>query len=183
MPYNVAPNPNDPDVAVGLPIGSLVLWAAATAPPGYLFCDGTAVSRSTYAHLFSIISTIFGVGNGTTTFNVPNTSGKVVRGVNATYTLASTGGADTVTLAANQLPNHGHTITDPTHFHNAVGLGTGYTAADGGNGNRASIAPTAAASTGITIADSLLLAGVQVTQVATSLVNPYIAINYIIKFG
>lgn len=182
MSFCVAPNETDTPFS-GVPIGSMLLWGAPTAPSGYLLCDGSAINRISYALLFAVLGTTWGSGDGTTTFNVPNTSGKVVRGVNVTYALTSTGGADTVTLAANQLPNHGHTITDPTHFHSAVGLGTGYTAADGGNGNRASVAPTAAASTGITIADSLLLAGVQVSQVATSLVNAYVGINYIIKSG
>ena len=182
--YNVAPNPNDPGVSGVLPVGALVLWGTMTAPPGYLMCDGGTYSTTTYAHLFSVIGTTFGDGNGpgTNTFSVPNTSQKTIRGVGAApFTLATAGGNDTITLVANQLPNHGHTITDPTHTHDAVGLGLGYTAADGSNGNRASLAPTAAASTGITIADSLLSGGVQVTQFATTITNPYIAINYIIK--
>lgn len=55
--------------------GVVVMYGAAAAPTGWLLCDGTAVSRTTYARLFAVISTTFGVGNGTTTFNVPDFRG------------------------------------------------------------------------------------------------------------
>lgn len=54
-----------------IPIGGVVAYAGAVAPPGYLECDGSAVSRTTYAALFSVISDVWGVGDGSTTFNVP----------------------------------------------------------------------------------------------------------------
>lgn len=53
-------------------VGSVSAYAAASAPAGYLLCDGAAVSRTTYARLFSLVGTTFGVGDGSTTFNVPN---------------------------------------------------------------------------------------------------------------
>ena len=179
--YNVAPNPND-SVGGMFPIGSMLLWSTSTAPSGFLLCNGQAVSRTAFAPLFAVIGTTWGIGDNSTTFNVPNTAGRVVRGVNGTYTQALTGGAESVTLAANQLPNHAHTITDPGHTHPAVFQGTGYTASDGGNGNRADFpGATSSSVTGITINDSLTLGGVQQTQVATSIVNSFIAINHIIK--
>lgn len=52
--------------------GSILFWPVATAPVGWLLCDGAAVSRTTYAALFSLIGEDFGAGNGTTTFNVPD---------------------------------------------------------------------------------------------------------------
>ncbi len=58
-------------------------YAATSAPTGWLLCDGTAVSRSTYAALFSAISTTFGAGDGSTTFNVPDLRGKTVLGYGA----------------------------------------------------------------------------------------------------
>jgi microcystin-dependent protein len=60
-----------------LPVGSLVSYAGATAPEGYLLCDGTSVSRTTYATLFSVLSTTYGAGDGTTTFNLPDLRGRM----------------------------------------------------------------------------------------------------------
>lgn len=62
------------------PPGSFIHSARSTAPTGYLLCDGSAVSRTTYAKLFAAIGTTYGAGNGTTTFNLPNTSGLFFRG-------------------------------------------------------------------------------------------------------
>jgi microcystin-dependent protein len=56
-------------------------YGSATAPTGWLLCNGQAVSRTTYAALFNVIGTAFGVGNGTTTFNVPDFQGRFLRGV------------------------------------------------------------------------------------------------------
>lgn len=58
----------------GNPTGTMLIWPTASAPTGYLLCDGTAVSRSTYSVLFALISTTYGVGDGSTTFNLPNLS-------------------------------------------------------------------------------------------------------------
>jgi len=65
------------------PTGAILMWAlGASAPPsGYLYCNGQAVSRTTYAALFSAINTTYGVGDGSTTFNVPNFQGLVPRGI------------------------------------------------------------------------------------------------------
>ena len=81
-------------------VGAIKPWGKATAPDGYLLCDGTAVSRTTYADLFGVLSTTYGVGNGSTTFNVPDLQGKTPQGYDgSTYNLAGTGGANTVTVA------------------------------------------------------------------------------------
>jgi microcystin-dependent protein len=56
----------------GIPTGTITPWSQATPPTGFLECDGTAVSRSTYAALFAIISDTYGAGDGSTTFNLPN---------------------------------------------------------------------------------------------------------------
>ena len=60
------------------PIGTIVSTGGATAPTNWLLCDGAAVSRTTYADLFTIIGTAYGVGNGTTTFNVPDSTGTII---------------------------------------------------------------------------------------------------------
>lgn len=78
--------------------GSVQMWAAATAPSGYLFCSGQAVSRTTYSALFAIIGTTFGVGDGSTTFNVPNFSGSMPIGVTASNSSSFTGSISGTTL-------------------------------------------------------------------------------------
>jgi len=74
-----------------VPTGGMIDWTTTTAPTGWLLCNGAAVSRSTYATLFAVIGTTYGVGNGSTTFNVPNTVDKFIRG-SATIVLSA--GAD-----------------------------------------------------------------------------------------
>ena len=81
-------------------VGTIKPWPKATAPAGYLLCNGSAVSRTTYADLFAITSTTYGAGDTSTTFNVPQLQGKTPQGYDGnTYNLAATGGANTVTVS------------------------------------------------------------------------------------
>jgi microcystin-dependent protein len=81
-------------------VGTIKPWPKATAPSGYLLCDGTAVSRATYAELYAVTGDTYGAGNGSTTFNVPQLQGKTPQGYDGnTYNLAGTGGANTVTVS------------------------------------------------------------------------------------
>ena len=80
-------------------VGTIKPWGKATAPNGYLLCDGSAVSRTTYADLFTVIGTTYGTGDNSTTFNVPDLQGKFPQGKSGTTNLATTGGANTVTVA------------------------------------------------------------------------------------
>ena len=74
-------------------VGSIKPFGGSTSPSGWLLCDGTAISRTTYSALFSIISTGFGVGDGSTTFNVPNGQGVFLRGAGSqTINARSKGG-------------------------------------------------------------------------------------------
>jgi microcystin-dependent protein len=77
--------------STGVPTGSIFMWGTASAPTGYLFCNGTAVSRTTYSALFALIATTFGVGDGSTTFNLPNFSGSMPIGVTAGTSSSFTG--------------------------------------------------------------------------------------------
>ncbi len=99
-------------------VGAIKPWTKAAAPDGYLLCNGGAVSRSTYADLFAVISTTYGAGDGSTTFNVPQLQGKIPQGYDGnTYNLAGTGGANTITVvvtnnqAATNDSNQAVTVT------------------------------------------------------------------------
>lgn len=100
------------DVNQSAPPGVISMYAAAAAPTGWLLCDGSAVSRAANAALFSAISTTYGVGDGSTTFNLPNLQGRVPVGKNGgTFNpLGSTGGEETHALTVPEMPSHNHTL-------------------------------------------------------------------------
>lgn len=97
------------------PAGIVMTYGGATAPQGWLLCDGAAVSRSAYATLFGVIGTTYGAGDGSTTFNLPDLSGRVAIGPSQSHALASTGGTTTETLLESNLPVHTHEV--PQHGH------------------------------------------------------------------
>jgi len=66
-----------------IPTGSIFTFPIATPPTGYLICDGSAISRTTYAELFIVLGTTYGAGDGSTTFNLPDYRGQFLRGLNA----------------------------------------------------------------------------------------------------
>ena len=65
---------------VGLPPGMVAPFGMSSAPTGWLECDGSAISRTTYATLFTAVGTTHGVGDGSTTFNLPDLRGEFIRG-------------------------------------------------------------------------------------------------------
>lgn len=93
--------------------GEIKIWSTNTAPTWYLLCDGSAVSRTTYGWLFTVISTTYGTGDWSTTFNLPNLKGRIPVGRDSWQTefdtLAETGGAKTHTLIESEMPAHTHT--------------------------------------------------------------------------
>lgn len=95
------------------PIGAMMPFAGSvsTPPTGWLSCDGSAVSRTTYAVLYAVVGTTYGAGNGTTTFNLPNLQNRVPVGSGSSYTRGQTGGTSTVTLTDSQMPSHGHSLS------------------------------------------------------------------------
>ena len=74
-----------------LPIGSVIASATNTTPDGYLICNGAAISRTTYAALFNAIGTIFGNGDGSTTFNLPNLIDRFIQGSETVGTVLDAG--------------------------------------------------------------------------------------------
>lgn len=115
-----------------IPTGSVLAFSGSSAPTNFLLCDGSAVSRSTYAALFSLVGTTYGVGDGSTTFNVPNLKGRTIIGVDsgaAVLTAAPTRGTalgeEKHTLITGELPVHTHTINDTGHTHTVSGTNNG----------------------------------------------------------
>jgi microcystin-dependent protein len=154
------------------PTGGIMMWTTGTAPTGWLLCAGTAVSRSTYAALFAVIGTTFGVGDGSTTFNVPNYTNRTPYGT----TVGATGGtADAVVVSHT----HTATVDDPGHTHTGE-VGTFDTSdnAQGGGGRPTPKGRTtiSTSTTGITVANSTT--GVSGTNAN---LPPYLGINFIIK--
>jgi len=94
--------------ASGIPTGGGCDWYAATAPTGYLLCDGSAVSRTTYSALFSVIGTTWGAGDGSSTFNLPDTRGRIIVGLGSHSDVAALGQSDGAALA-NRRVKHSHT--------------------------------------------------------------------------
>jgi hypothetical protein len=111
-----------------IPVGMLSPYAGTSAPANWLLCDGSAVSRTTYAALFAVTSTAYGVGDGSTTFNVPDLRGRVPAGLDnmggtpagrltaagsgiTGTTLGANGGTETHTLTVAQMPTHSHGVS------------------------------------------------------------------------
>jgi len=103
------------EIANGVPAGSVFTFATSTVPSGYLECNGAAVSRSTYASLFSSISTTWGTGDGSSTFNLPDLRGQFVRGWDNSAGVDS--GRSFASSQTDQNKQHTHSVTDPGHFH------------------------------------------------------------------
>lgn len=168
----------------GLNTGLIIPWSTTTAPSGFLECDGTAVSRSTYAALFAVVGTTYGSGNGSTTFNLPDLTDKTVvsRSTANSKSLAQTGGANTVTPTGNISGSTGSTTLTssqiPSHSHNAVGrlCCAGTPGLNNGQGTNCS----STGSTGGGQSHSHNLTANFVGS-STSVLQPYLVLMYIIK--
>lgn len=150
----------DDQVTAGstIPVGTIFPYAGATAPSGYLLCDGSEVSRTAYDDLFTVISTAYGVGDGSITFNLPDLTGRVPVGKDSLETdfssLGKTGGESTHTLTINEMPVHSHTCNNA--YSTNGGTTAGATDSPGNTGNAGS-------------------------GEAHNNLQPYLVINYIIK--
>jgi len=156
--------------------GSIQLWPTASAPSGYLLCNGSAVSRTTYATLFAVIGTTFGAGDTTTTFNLPNYVDKMPIGAGTIAALAATGGSKDAIVVSH---THTATVTDPGHNHTFQYAPANYTITGGPspiNSNRDGTGTTSTATTGITVANSTT--GSSGTNAN---LPPYLSISFIIK--
>ena len=102
-------------------VGEIKMWGTGTAPMGYLLCNGAAVSRATYSALFTLLSTTFGVGDGATTFNVPDFRDRMPIGAGTTYSANSSGGSANAVVVSH---THTATSTDAGHVHGVDAFAT-----------------------------------------------------------
>lgn len=182
------------------PIGTVSPYVGGVDPAGgtWLLMDGRAISRTTYAGLFTLIGTAYGVGDGVTTFNIPNAAERVIVGHSATQTLITQydcrvlGGAvgegkHTMLLAEIASHNHPVFLNDPGHSHtsseqsttNAPSTTTAFGQVSPGN--------TGTSTTGVTVRDTAGGGGTA-NQTATAgsatpfnVVQPGLVLNYIIR--
>lgn len=96
-------------------VGNIIAFTGQTIPEGYMNCDGSAVSRVEYSELFNTIGTTYGDGDGSTTFNLPNLSGRVAVGVSQNYVEGSVGGEETHLITSLETASHTHVIPEHTH--------------------------------------------------------------------
>jgi microcystin-dependent protein len=162
-------------------LGEMINRAANVAPSAsWLLCDGSAISRTTYATLFALIGTSYGAGNGSTTFNIPDFRGKTTRGYhsgNATFDAFVSGGADSVTLVENNIPEHTHTFTaanQDTGINSVHTGGTNVGYVQGGNSGATFIEDITVDVTGTTDVNVT-------TESAVDIKNPYLVVFTFIK--
>jgi microcystin-dependent protein len=154
------------------PVGAVLPYAGASAPSQFLLCDGSAISRTNYSALFTAIGTVYGAGNGTTTFNLPDLRGRIPVGKSTDTefdVLGETGGAKTHTLDATQMPVHAHSFNsgaDTYGFARMSAQANQYLAGSGSTRIKEDYTTIANAGGGL----------------AHNNIQPYITLNYIIRY-
>ena len=169
-----------------VPTGGLLMWTGAVnaVPTGWLLCDGSEVSQTTYADLYAVIGSTFGTPVTNTNFILPNLVDKFVAGVGSsgTYSVGTTGGADSVTLTTDEIPAHNHTatstVTDPGHNHTYTQLIAGGPSGDSNHEGTPQTTNTSTSTTGITVATTLADTGGGSSHENRP---PFVAMGYIIK--
>jgi len=126
------------------PVGTIYLWGGTKAALSdwAVLCDGAAISRTDFSSLFDVVGTQFGIGDGSTTFNVPDLEDKFGRGAPSGSDSGGTGGADAVTLTSAQagVGAHSHGTVNPTSTNLNTGGGSQQYATSGGSTGSASAA-------------------------------------------
>jgi microcystin-dependent protein len=115
---------------IGWRTGDIKATAVQTAPDGWLMCNGQAISRAVFAALFEAIDVVFGAGNGTTTFNVPDLRNAFPMGAANAAALGLRGGERDHVLSVAELAHHAHAVNDPTHAHALADPGHGHGVGD-----------------------------------------------------
>lgn len=156
----------------GVPTGTIQIWSGSNTniPEGWLLCDGSTVSRTNYARLFTAIGTTYGTGDGSSTFNLPNLKGRIPVGYDQSQTefnsLAKTGGAKLKDFS------HKHTMTLFGYgYQDGMSFRPGQLAAGSNeNNDHSALGATGTVYTGTSGSS------------AQDVLNPYITLNYIIKY-
>ena len=152
-------------VPSGIPTGALTMFGATVAPSGWLLCDGSAVSRTSFSALFGVLATTYGVGDGSTTFNVPDLRGRVPVGLGTNGSVSSLNQNDGQTVA-NRRPHHRTSMSTISYRGSSGTNGTNAFALD-------AVVDGAIAPPGLTIGTS---------NASDALDTPsFIVVNYIIK--
>lgn len=170
-----------------VPVGTMFPFAGADAPSGYLVCDGSAVSRTTYATLFDTIGTTYGSGNGSTTFNVPDLRGRFPMGagtgtgLNASGTGAPSGTSQTARTRGAWGGEETHLLTSgesglPSHTHDSA-VGSGFVNITSGAKNLS----TTGSNESITTSSATKAVPAANASSRHNTVPPFVVTNYIIK--
>jgi microcystin-dependent protein len=170
-----------------VPTGSILMWPTATAPSNWLLCNGSAISRTTFASLFALLGTTFGAGNGSTTFNLPNYNDRMPIGAGSLYAAAGTGGSKDASVishthnASSSVSDPGHSHTTPFNRTSKSNNATPHMLTDpnvGENFNGRVNLPTTSVGTGISVSTSIEATGSSGTNAN---LPPYLGIFFIIK--
>ncbi|OAI41007.1 hypothetical protein AYO40_00565 [Planctomycetaceae bacterium SCGC AG-212-D15] len=160
-----------------VPPGILLAFAGSSVPAGWLLCDGSAVSRTTYAGLFTAISTTWGAGDGSTTFNLPDLRGRIAVGADGSGVhlpvnkpaLGASGGEEQHTLSTAELPAHNHATS-------GYGLARISNAGEGVN-----VAPNQSTSNHVDVSNPPQNPASVGSGSAHNNLQPYAAVQHIIK--
>jgi microcystin-dependent protein len=155
-------------------VGEIRMFAGNFAPAGWMFCDGQVLPILENETLFNLIGTTYG-GDGETTFALPDLRGRIPLHFGSGFVLAETGGAEEITLTANQIPSHSHPLFGSSDAANTLN--------PGGNviGTPLTATPLFAAAPNTNLAPQAI-APVGGSQPHTNF-QPYLCINYIISLS
>ena len=177
-----------------IPLGGMMPYIGATAPnSNFAFPFGQAISRTTYAALFALTGTAFGVGDGSTTFNIPDLRGRVAAGRDdmggssaarlsgalASTTLGAVGGTQTQTLLTGNLPPYTPSGTVPV----SIAGGSGNQGLQSGTGGPVNIGGTGSGGTNVALTPSASFSGNAQggTSTPVIIVQPTIICNHILR--
>lgn len=178
-------NLNNNSASSVMPSGSVTMFAGSTAPDGWLICDGSVVSQTTYAALFSVVGSTFNTGGeGSGNFRLPNFQRRVPVGAGGTGTgtlgnaIGNSGGAESVTLTTNEMPSHNHGGTTNNSSVPFNGFGNAFWNIISGNYQ---IINTASGSSTISGSSHAHTISSQGGGAAHNNIQPSLVVNYIIK--